>query len=442
MKRLLVCLCVLTGLLCAAPEIREGSVITDDETESYLTDMLQLAFNALNISIKPQVCLVVNSEINAAATFGGLIFIHTGLINECSHAGQLFAVLLHEAGHIAGGHLARMEAAMQQAMVPAIASTLIGGAATLATGNPVGLMAGSMGGAQIFERGFKKHSRGEEENADSAALKVLGNKSLWVVEVLRMLDRKTGISIDKYISTHPLTPDRIATAKEHAERNKDVPCKIAFPDDFESRFDFIRKKLIAYTKKVQLLGQEFPTSDQSAPNRYGRAIYLYRLGQVDQAQSLLDKLAHELPENPYIIELLGQIKFEQGKASEAVAYFRKAADKRPQSHTLKIVLAQAYIEDNSAQKNENLTLAVHYLTQALDRSPDSVFAWRLLSRAYGKLGQLPEAAACLAEEAFRQGDIKMAGAKAREGAKSTNPSLAKKSKDILEHVKDAKEGAS
>jgi predicted Zn-dependent protease len=423
----------------AAPDVKEGVAISDDETESYLMDMLQLAFSSMNVSIKPQVILISDSSINAAATFGGLVFVNTGLIVECTHAGMLFGVLLHETGHVAGGHLARMDAAIQQAMVPAIASTLIGGAITLATGNPAGLIAGAAGGTQMLERGFKKHTRGEEENADNAALNILGNKSIWMVEMLRMLDRKSGTSIDLYLSTHPLTPDRIATAKEYAERHKDTPCKINFPGDFESRFNLIRKKIIAYTKKVQMLTQEFPESDKSQPNKYGRSIYLYRLGKVDQALSILKDLSNESPESPYFVELVGQIEFEQGKIEDAINNYRKAVDKRPNSPYLKISLSQAYIESKNDKNNENLKLAVQYLTQALDRNPENIFAWRLLARAYGKQNQIPEAAACLAQEAMLTGDFKFAKTKAVQGAKSTNVSLAKKSQDILEQINDDKD---
>jgi predicted Zn-dependent protease len=437
MRNLIFLLLFLGGIISpmASPEIKENTIISDMETEDLLLDLLTVAFKSMDIPLKPKVFIVVNGDINAAATYGGIIFIHTGMITECTHVGQLFAVLLHEAGHVGGGHLARLDAAAKQAMVPAIASTLIGGVATLISGNPTPLMAGAAGGMQVFDRGIKKHTRGEEENADSAALKALGKNSIWLVELLNMIDRKTHTAIDLYTSTHPLTPDRINTAKEYAERNKDKEPLAKMPEDAEIRFQFIKAKILAYTKKPQLAAQHFPPSNTSASNQYGRAIYMYRLRQFNDSRKILEKLTTENPENVYITELMAQMDFQQGHTEKAAEGYKKALDKKPSAHNLKILLAQALIDGkNFKAEAENI---IRYLTQALDQTPENAFAWRLLSRAYGKNNQLSEAAACLAEEAMLTGDAKMAEVKAKEGSKSSNQALAKRSKDILESLKSA-----
>ncbi len=53
--------------------------------------------------------IVQDNTLNAFVAGGQRIFINTGLIMRTETPNQLIGVLAHESGHIAGGHLARMQ---------------------------------------------------------------------------------------------------------------------------------------------------------------------------------------------------------------------------------------------------------------------------------------------------------------------------------------------
>lgn len=429
------------------PSIKEGSMIVDDEISNYLQEILENIFKTMGIPLRPRVLLIYSPDINAAATFGGIIFVYTGLIYHCEHAGQLIAVLAHEAGHVKGTHLMRMGVAAEQNFIPSILSTLIGGAAAIATGNPAPLMAGAMGSMHVFDRAMKKHSQGEEENADSSAASVLGKNTTWAVEILEKIDRKSFSKAGSvYDSTHPLTPKRIADNKDHAQRYKDVPTKFAFPDDYEQRFKFIHAKVAAFQAGSQAIVT--PKEDWE---RYQKVIQLNvksnaspdeKKRRDENARTLLQELIQKYIQNkhliPYFYELSAQMYMERGDLKNAIVEFEKAlAVRNTGLRNIRVMLAHLLIESDPVTA-ANMSKSTALLTTALEENREDPFVLRLLARAYGKDQKLPEAAACLAKEALLTGQTKMAEQKAKDGLKSTNPQLAQQSRDIINEINGGK----
>ena len=415
-------------------EISEGKFITDDEIEGTLTSWLQEIFNVAGISLKPQVFLLVDSSVNAGATFGGQIIVFTGLILKCKNVTELLGVLAHESGHIAGAHSARQGAAEQEALVPAIASTILGGAAALATGNSAPLAAGAAGAMHAYERMLLRYSRSQEEAADSAALKymqLLGWSSSGLASFLSSLNNSYTGQIDPYTSTHPLSEDRRAKILLYQESlPKDTGTKKSI-DSYEKKFQRIKAKIKGFMEQPQKVLRDFPSNDTSIAARYGRSIALYRLGKIGEALLILDGLLKETPNDPHFLELKGQIYFESGKIKDAVMCYRASVKERPHAPILNILLAQSLIEASPTRNPEELEEAVRALKLTLDKDPQNVFAWRLLAGAYLKNGQADLSAGALAEEAWIKGDISMAKAQAKKALKCSNMSVAKRAQDIL-----------
>jgi predicted Zn-dependent protease len=211
-KILVTILCFIAFGISAidAKGAHEPQLITDDEVEAALEGWLKELFVVAGIHIPPKVYLLSSMELNAGATFGGIIVVYTGLILKCKDASQLLGVLAHETGHIAGGHMAKASAIMSESSVPAVASVLLGGAASILSGNPAPLMAGLAGGAQMFERSLLKHSREQEDSADASAVNYLNAKKWPVAGLADFLDTLSNHYITghevPYVLTHPLSP--------------------------------------------------------------------------------------------------------------------------------------------------------------------------------------------------------------------------------------------
>lgn len=412
LKYLLVIGALLATPCLAIPDFKAGSVIIDEEINSVLTDWIEQLFKVAGLKqYQPHVYLVVNPELNAAASTGGQIIIHTGLIQSCNTAAELLGVLAHEVGHIAGGHIARTDQAAQGAMLPAAAALLLGGAASLATGNPAPLIAGLSGGAHVFNRGMLKFTRTQESSADQAAMAYLDRLnwgSQGLLDFFKVIEKKYQVfttGLDPYSVTHPLTTDRIKSVEEHLEHashDKTVPVQI------EAEFRRIRAKVVGFFESPRkILADSDPTlknlSDED--RAYAKAIALYRTGKMSEAIHKLDSLIALQPNNPYFYELKGQIQFDDGKHADAIKSLETAVQKRPSAKYIKILLAHALLESKLADAPTRAKKILLPLTQ---QDSENTFAWRLLAIAYGKLKEEGQASLALAEEALSKGDKQMA----------------------------------
>ncbi len=442
LKRAL-CICCLLLTMSTLDGVRTEEppqFITDDEIETALEGWLQDFFKVAGISIPPRVFLLKSNEVNAGATFGGIIIVYTGLIVKCKNVLELLGVLAHETGHIAGGHMAKSSAIMSDASVPAVASLLLGAAGSLLTGNPGPLMAGLAGGAHVFERSILKHSREQEDSADASAISYLTAMGWSVSGLADFLDRLKSYTTgqeDPYIQTHPLSSER--KEKIRLYQNQQA-ANLQIPEAHEKRFQRIKAKLIGFTKKRSDVYTQYLLKDKTLPARYARLIANYneKKNSVSARIALreLDALLVESPNDPYFLELKGQFCFETGQISESLPYLREAVQKCPKSYSTRLMLAHALIESPmaNAPNATELREAVEHLTKIVEQRPENTFAWRLFASAYGKMGHAENAAACLAEEAFQLKQVEMARAQAKKGEKATNPVLARRSSDILQQL--------
>lgn len=393
----------------AAIEYKKGTVIVDDEVEEILYGWISQLFKVAGLKDhKPRIYLVVDPEINASATIGGVIIIHTGLIAKCENSEQLLGVLAHEVGHIAGGHVSRMDQAHNEAILPASAAVILGGALAAATGNPSLLMAGLAGGGTLYERTFLKFSRTQESSADTAAIEYLG-KLGWGITGLRdffnVLNSKTAYYasiVSPYALTHPLTAERIKCVEHHLASQADKHP----PADIERSFQRLKAKIVGFfdTPKAVLKDlSKYKLSNEG--QKYAKAIALYRTGRYQDALSQLDDLLQTAEGNPWYYEMKGEVLFDMGKMGEAIDLLKKAVAKRPQAKYIKIMLAHALMESKQSGGADEAKGLLIPITQ---KDPENGFAWRLLAQAQGKGNDMGGAALAMAEEALQRGDIPFA----------------------------------
>ena len=140
--------------------------------------------------------VVEDDSINAFATLGGYVYVHTGLLKIADNEAELASVLAHEIGHIGGKHVVKQ---MQQ---KALESGLLS-AAGLDRNTAVQI------GVQLARD--LPRSRKNEFEADQRGLRTLtrtGYAQSAMVSFMQKLLKKGG-SAPTFLSTHPGTSDRI-----------------------------------------------------------------------------------------------------------------------------------------------------------------------------------------------------------------------------------------
>ena len=171
----------------------------------------------------------------------------------------------------------------------------------------------------------------------------------------------------------------------------------------------MKAKLIGYVTPKQAV-QLYPETDQSIPAHYARA-YAYHLGAYpDKAEREADALLATAPNDPFFLELKGQILLEGGKPSQAIAPLRKAVASAPDMPMIAVMLGHALI---ASEKPEYFAEAKKVLKNAVNRDNDNPFAWYQLGIVYDREGDQARAALATAERNNLEGRNKLALASAK-----------------------------
>lgn len=400
-KRITTLLCLTLFALAPfrAATAQQGqrlNLIRDAEIESTIRTFTIPIWKAAGLDPNGvEIMLVQDGSLNAFVAGGQRIFINTGLIMRTERPNQLIGVMAHESGHIAGGHLARMQEELRSLSTLQILETILAGGA-MAGGMVGGAGAGGGGGGHGGGTGrpmapgslmsFLKYTQTQESAADQAAITYLqrtGQSPKGTIEFLRYLQREEKLAInrrDPYLTTHPLTPERISAFEQAAASSPYANT----PDT--AQFLMLHQRMVA-----KLYGfvapdtalQRYSEADRSLPARYARAIALYRKGALGSALLTIDGLLKEYPNDPYFHEVRAQMLYENGRAAESIPSYRRAVQLAPAAAILKIDLARALLDVSSPDNDRE---AMRNLDLAMLQESGSFELWRLMASGYSKLG--------------------------------------------------------
>ena len=416
MKNLLAgSIALALGLL---PQLTAAAgLIRDAEIERTLKGMAGPIFQAAGYPPNGIDLYIINDRsLNAFVANGNNMFLHTGLLQTLETPEELLAVIAHETGHIAGGHQARRQINIRNARGPALLGVLVGIAAGVAGGGGAGtaVLAGSQ---SVIQRTLLRYNRGEEAAADQAALDYLARARVDPIGLLKLLGRFRGQevfnlgNVDPFVQTHPLSAERMQLVKrrvaEAAERE--------FPADPERDYwhGRMRAKLIGFLDSPERVLDRLEGEAETEEVLYSKAVALYRLPAMSEAIAATDRLIALRPNDPFYIELKGQILFETGYADQAVPLYRQAVRLAPGEPLLEAGLGRALLSLNRPEADAE---ALEVLQNARRRDLGDAVALRALATAYSRAGDQGMAALATAERYALTGHIKDAMLHARRAA--------------------------
>ena len=246
---------------------------------------------------------------------------------------------------------------------------------------------------------FLAFSRTQESSADSAGATYLGRAgisgrgSLAFFGRLQNLEFRMNIPQDNgYARTHPLNAERIAALQHVYEQ--DPAWTRATDPGLEERFQRVRAKLIGFVEEPRQVMNRFPESNRSVAARYARAYAWHRDHHPDRALAEADSLLAERPDDPYFLELKGQILLETGRPQDALQSLRHAVAQAPNQPLIAALLGHALI---ATEDPTNFEEAKRVLRIAVQRDNDNPFAWYQLGIVYDREGDQARAALATAE---------------------------------------------
>ncbi len=395
-------LALLASLVVAAQPVAAQSVLRDAETEQLLKDMLAPLVEASELEPgNVEVVLINDGSINAFVAGGQAIYVHSGLIEAADSANEVQGVLAHELGHITAGHAVRFDERTKVANKISILSLLLGVGAALAGGGEAG-MGVIAAGQQAAMGSFLSFNRDQEAATDLAGVRYLsgagisGQGMVTFFEKLRGNEIRSGYSQSDeaaYSRTHPLTGDRIQVLRGLVD--KDVAFN-AVPDAaLQERFVRAKAKLSGYLSEPGRTLTAFPLSDNSVAAHYARAYAYHKDARVDLALAEADALLALEPENPWFLELKGQVLLESGRPVDALVPLRRATELTNAHPLIAGLLGHALI---ATEDKANFAEAENVLRASVQRDRYNPFAWYQLGVVYAERGDMPRAQLASAEQ--------------------------------------------
>jgi predicted Zn-dependent protease len=399
----------LTATLCAQPAMAQ-SVLRDAETEAFFDEISEPLIKAAGLDpAHVDIILINDKSINAFVAGGQAVYIHTGLIEAADTANEVQGVIAHELGHVVGGHAVRFNEGLGPATGITIASLILAAAAIAAGAGEAG--AGILSAGQTAAYGkLLAYTRGQEGVADASGAKYLsaagitGKGSISFFKKLQNFEFRLGIpQEDSYNRTHPLSGERIAVLQDtySADPAWQTPTNVKW----QSHFSRVKAKLRGFIADPNITLRNYPESDKGVSARYARAYAWHKSAYPAKALDEAENLLTIAPDDPYFLELYGQILLESGRPMDAVAPLRKATQLTNNQPLIAGIFGHALVESNDAA---NLAEAERVLRAAVTKDNQNPFAWYQLGVVYERRGDTPRAALASAERYLMEGEPQFA----------------------------------
>ncbi|PXA99629.1 peptidase M48 [Nostoc sp. 3335mG] len=392
-------------------------MLRDAETEMMLNEAAAPIVKAAGLRPSDvRFVLIQDNSINAFVAGGQAVYLHTGLLDKADNINEVLGVIAHELGHVVGGH-AVLQRDGGYGTVSLLSLAL--GLAAVAAGAPDAGMGILMAGQRAAIGRYLAFSRSQESSADAAGARFLttagisGKGMLEFFKKLQNMEFSYGYysnnpEVDPFARSHPMSGERLRTLTDDLQKspswNKPTEPQL------DIRFKRVQAKLRGYVNEPKATLQRYPTTDTSIYAHYARAYAYHRSGYPDQARAETMALVQAQPEDPFFLELEGQILLESGDPTGALVPLRKATEKTGFQPLIASTFGHALVATDDAA---NLAEAERVLRQALARDRENPYAWFQLGMVFERKGDEPRVALATAERASLTGDPGVAFMSAR-----------------------------
>lgn len=431
LKKLGLLACAALSLVAAGEDAQAQEVLRDAETEALFRDLSTPIVAASGLDPhNVDVILLNDGSINAFVAGGQAIYVNSGLIGAADHAEEVQGVLAHELGHIVGGHVIRNDEGARPATGITLLSLLLGAAAAAGGAGEAGLGI-FLAGQQAALGEYLAFSRAQEATADAASVKFLskagisGRGSVNFFKKLQSYEFRYGFKRDaesEFYSTHPMTSDRLATLQDSFQQ--DPAWNKPEDPDLQRRFLRVKAKLYGYLAEPQNTLTAYPEYMTDIPAHYARAYAYHKQAFMDKALAETDAILAQEPDDPYALELKGQVLLESGRPQEAIPPLRRAVQLTQNQPLIATTFGHALL---ATEDKANFVEAERVLKAAVAKDHDNPFAWYQLGVVYEAEGDTARARLASAE----QEQMQLQFPEAMRNAEAAEAALPKGSPDWL-----------
>lgn len=347
----------------AAFRFQDPAYIDDPEVESYLASIgARLAASGKTGDRNFTFFALKDPGINAFAMPGGVIGVHSGLINTSQSESELAAVIAHEMAHVTQHHIGRSINQQSGSTAVLIASLLI--AVLAARNSPTAAEAAIAGGQAAMLQNQLNYSRDFEREADRVGLQILETGGFdpqampMFFERMRQAYHGEG-DAPAYLRTHPLTNERISDVQG---RVRTLPYR-QVPDSIE--YALIKAKLAVLHETTRetiarLRDKQGGRLLDKAARHYALTLaYIADRNETEARRSYAALNALKL-KTPMVATLGGQLELARGHGNDAAKLCSEARISYPGWRALDACVAEGLLaagDGNGALASINERLA-------------------------------------------------------------------------------------
>jgi beta-barrel assembly-enhancing protease len=421
--------------------IKKNMTLLDDPAvNDYVNDLGRKILNAIGSQPFDYHFYVIDDDtINAFATPGGHVFVHSGLISHMECEAQLAAILCHEISHVTGRHISkRMSQTKGLTML-----TLAGMVAGAMIGGPVGsaIVMGSMAGTVQAQLAY---SREDEREADGVGLDYLvqtGYDPRAMAESFNILlhhSWQSPAEVPTYLKSHPGLADRM-TNVDYMIKHHPGYDKVKGRGDRKA-FEGIKNRVTALTADALTARNYFDNLLKKDPNDawayHGKGMLFEKEQNFEKAIAEYEAALRIQPANAAFLTDLGGVLFKKKDLSGAMSALRRAVILNRESTRAHFLLARAYDEQGNMERAQEL------YERVLLMDPHHSETLYRLGYLLGRKGQLARAhlySGLHFEEEEQTDKAKYHFEKARQSEGATSPEVREQIEAALKRIKEKEE---
>ena len=332
----------------------------DPQLQHYLETLIaRLASHSELAQPRLQLVVVDNDSINAFAVPGGVVGVHTGLLQRARTEHELASVLTHELAHLSQRHFARRLDAQRRASTVGLAGLLAGLVLAATVGGDAGMAAMTASQAAMLDESLR-YSRQHEQEADRIGIDTLYRSGMDpkgapdMFERMLALTRYTGQRPPEFLLSHPLTESRIADVRARVGK---YPQR-QYPDSLDYQLMRARVQLAAADRPeravVHFRDLMAGGGLEQTAARYGLALALSAQGNHEDARQQLRALIVEDGERPLYRMAAIAIERAAGNVLDAIGQAKAMVAAQPDYYPAQMELAASLMAANQFGEAETV----------------------------------------------------------------------------------------
>ncbi|SHK44873.1 Putative Zn-dependent protease, contains TPR repeats [Marinobacter antarcticus] len=394
---------------------RSAPRITDPLVYDYLSAIVYRLVPSAPLENRDLTFALIDSPaLNAFAVPGGIVGVNGGLFLNAATEQQFASVLAHELAHLSQRHFSRRLEQQETSAPLTIAGMIAGIVLSAVTQSDIGIAA--IAGTQALAiQNMLAYSRLNEQEADRVGLDILATAGMdprgmpEMFEIMMRQNRLQGSNVPEYLSTHPLTQNRVADTRNRAEQYPEKTIRDG------QEYHLVRSRLqVHYSSSPEIAVETFESylktanAQSNEAIRYGLAVAYLNNNQFEKAANIINELLASNPGRITLQVTLAEIRIQQNRLDEARSLLKDALSRNPGNYPITSTLADVEIAAG------NGTQATEYLKQLTRRMPQQDYLWLRLAEAEGMARNIVGVHRARAEYDALMGDLESAQRQLRQ----------------------------